>query len=134
MSSENTTTYPLPTVLASGPGGRPSKYDPAFCDRVIEYGRMGKSRTWIAAEIGVMRETLIEWEKAHPEFSDAMSRARLLSQQWWEDAGQAGVITQGFSAPVWAKNMSCRFRDEWGDKVEASGEVALRVFVNESGN
>lgn len=109
------------------PAGRPSDYDPAYCDDVIEYGKLGKSRAWIAATLGICRQTLANWEAAHPEFLDATSRAKLLSQLWWEDAGQTGMTADKFNATVWAKNMNCRFRDEWVDKqeIEHGGQVTV---------
>jgi DNA-binding XRE family transcriptional regulator len=130
LSSDDQPTYPLPAVRASG-RGRPSTYDPAFCDKVIEFGRMGKSRAWIAAELGVNRDTINEWEKVHPDFSVAMSHAKTLSQQWWEDAGQAGMMMPGFGATLWAKNVNCRFREDWGDKNDLTikGDAANPLAV-----
>ena len=78
-------------------GGRPTAYDPAYCDDVIEYGRAGKSLTWIATELGVVKQTIHNWMAEHPEFLDAMTRAKELSQRWWEDKGQEGV--DGCSLP-----------------------------------
>lgn len=108
-------------------GGRPSDYDPAFCEKVVEWGSQGKSRTWIAATLGKHKDTIYAWMKEHQEFSDAMERARLLEQLWWEDAGQTGMFLggSGFNSAIWNKNMACRFRDEWveSSKVELSGEV-----------
>lgn len=98
------------------PAGRPTKYDPEICDTVISYGESGKSRAWIAATLGISRQTMANWEEAHPEFLDAMTHAKLLAQKWWEDAGQMGMEADKFNATVWAKNMSCRFADEWRDK------------------
>src|SRR5262249_50975861 len=95
--------------------GRPTKYDPVYCEKVIEWGRQGKSRTWIAAELGVDRDTLENWSQAHPEFFGAISRAKMLEQQWWEDKGQEGMISDKFNQAIWAKNMSCRFPTEWRD-------------------
>ena len=70
------------------PMPRPTKYDPSYCDKAIEWGKAGKSRTWIAAELDVIRETMYEWAKVHPEFSDALARAKLFEQRWWEDKGR----------------------------------------------
>lgn len=100
------------------PAGRPSTYDPAYCDDVIGYGRAGKSRAWIAAELDISRQTLANWEKTHPEFLDAMDRAGVLSQQWWEDQGQIGLTAEKFSAPVWSRSMAARFPDDWREKSE----------------
>lgn len=105
------------------PAGRPTSYKPEYCDQVIEWGALGKSLVWMAASFGVSRDTVHEWSKVHPEFSDALTRARALSQQWWEDAGQSALGMPGFSAALWAKNISCRFREDWTDnsKTEITG-------------
>jgi transposase len=64
--------------------GRPSKYDPAFCDRVEELGRQGASVLECALELGVCKQTLFNWQEEHPEFLDALTRARAHRQVWWE--------------------------------------------------
>lgn len=125
------------------PAGRPSEFDPAFCDDVIEYGKAGKSLTWIASEIGVVKQTLHNWMAAHPEFMDAMTRAKQHSQRWWEDKGQLGMEQQGFNASVWSRSMAARFPDDWrevkgteltgkdGGAIETVGKVE-RVIIDPS--
>ena len=98
--------------------GRPTKYRPEMCDQVIEWGRQGKSRTWVAAELGVDRDTIDNWAKAYPEFFGALARAKALEQQWWEDAGQSGMTLQGFGQSVWSRSMAARFPDDWREKSE----------------
>ena len=95
--------------------GRPTKYAPSYCEKVIEWGKAGKSRTWIASELEITRETLYDWMRTYPIFSDALTRAKLFEQRWWEDKGQEGVDADKFNGGVWAKNMSCRFPKEWRD-------------------
>lgn len=75
----------------------------------------------MAAELGISKQTFYDWEKANPEFLDATTRAVTLSQQWWEDAGQNGMVASLFNSTVWSKNMAARFRDEWTDRQEISG-------------
>lgn len=105
------------------PAGRPTIYDPAHCERVIELGREGKSHAQIAAALDVARMTLYEWASRHPEFSDAITRAKDLAQAWFEDRGQAGLSSREFNASLWAKQVSCRFREDYTDtsKQEISG-------------
>jgi len=95
------------------PGGRPTSYDPSYCDKVIEWGRQGKSKAWMAAEMGVVRVTIDNWANAHPEFLDSFTLAMELSQQWWEDAGQTGMIENSISAPIWSRSMAARFPADW---------------------
>lgn len=103
---------------------RPTEYKQEFCERVIEYGKQGKSVAWMAAELGVSKDSLYEWAKVREEFSDAFTRARLESQRWWEDAGQAGMLTPGFGASVWSRSMAARFPEDWREAkgVELTGK------------
>lgn len=120
--------------------GRPTVYDPSYCDSVIEYGRIGKSLTWISTELGVVKQTIHNWMAAHPEFLDAMTRAKELSQRWWEDEGQLGLTKAGFNSSVWSRSMAARFPDDWreikGQEISGPGgsPVALqevrRVIVD----
>ena len=115
--------------------GRPTDYRPEFCEQVIELGRQGKSHAQIAATLGCARKTLYEWQSLYPEFSNAIMYARDLAQAWFEDIGQVNMVapTQGFSASLWAKQVSCRFADDYTDKQkqEVTGATSLEVrFVS----
>ena len=121
--------------------GRPSDYDPSYCERVIELGKEGASVIEMAHEIGVVKQTLYDWEKAHPEFLDAMTRAREASQVWWEATGRKNMLTSGFNASVWSRSMAARFPRDWrevkgteltgkdGGPVETVGKVE-RVIID----
>lgn len=111
------------------PGGRPTDYRIEYCDNVIEWGKLGKSRAWIAAELDITVKTLHSWELANPEFLIAMDRSRVKSQQWWEDAGQGGMERQGFGASIWSRSMAARFPDDWREKQtqEHTGAVMVNL-------
>ena len=94
-------------------GGRPTDYDPSYCDKVIEWGRAGKSKTWMAAELDCTRQTLDNWAASHPEFLDALTRAITKAQAKWEDDGQTGMTSDKFNSSVWSRSMAARFPDEW---------------------
>jgi hypothetical protein len=94
--------------------GRPSKYDPKVCKRVLELGRQGYSVVEMACDIGVSRNTLeTQWPAAFPEFLEAFTRAREESQAWWEKAGREGLKADRFNAAVWSRSMSARFPKDW---------------------
>jgi transposase len=93
--------------------GQPEKYDPAYCELVLEWGQQGKSKTWMAAELGIAKQTLANWADQHPEFLAALTRAKTLEQKWWEDAGQRNLTTSGFAQTMWGRSMAARFPDEW---------------------
>lgn len=108
---------------------RPTKYDPAMCDVLVQCGEQGMGRAEMAAELGITRQTLNEWCSTNPEFSDAVKRALDLSQAWWERKGREGAIgmVDGFNATGYIFQMKNRFRDEWSDthKTEHSGNLSV---------
>lgn len=53
------------------PAGRPSKYQPEYCEMLIKHMSQGKSFWSFAAEVDVCFDTLSEWTKTHQEFSEA---------------------------------------------------------------
>ena len=97
------------------PGGRGTLYKKEHCETAMRLGADGASRAEIAETIGVHRDTLHEWEDRHPEFSDAMKRAKQAEQVWWERKGRVGMEADKFNSAVWAKNMNCRFPKDWRD-------------------
>ena len=64
--------------------GRPSTYKPEYCEQVMEYMCKGYSLSAFAGSIGQSRETMYEWCSKHPEFSDAVCRARAMRLVPWE--------------------------------------------------
>lgn len=103
------------------PAGRPSLYDPAYCEEVVALGRLGKSEAQISAAIDVPRSTLHNWRDAHQEFAAALTRARDLAQAWWEDAAQNGNANSVIGPAVWKHSMNCRFRGDYAERQEHSG-------------
>lgn len=110
--------------------GRPTTYDPAFCDKVIELGQTGASKHEMALEIGCAWSTFALWQSEHPEFSDAVKAATDSAQAWWEREGRKATFgaTPNFNATSFIFNMKNRFPEDWRDKQERelSGGVTLR--------
>ena len=65
-----------PPAALKRPVGRPTKYDPAFCEEIVEVCAEGHSITGFAGKIGVDRDTITEWAKVYQEFSVALKRAK----------------------------------------------------------
>lgn len=104
-------------------GGRPTKYDPAYCEKAVGFGKQGKSVEWIACEFEVHVDTIYEWAKVHPAFSDAITLAKQYEQRWWEDTGQEHLTTTGFSASAWSRSMAARFPKKWREKTQVDHGV-----------
>lgn len=105
------------------PVGRPSKYKPEYCERVVELAKEGKGWADYAAEFDVDRVSLYDWAAAHDEFSTALSRAKVFEQQWWEAAARQGMFADKFNALVWKTSVQARFRDDYTERkvTEVSG-------------
>lgn len=108
-------------------GGRPSEYKPEYCDVVIECGKNGDSITQMAVACDVVKDTLKDWSARYPEFSVAFSKAKELSQTWWENKAKEHLVELPGGAKInsglWGKIMAARFPAEYRDnsKVELTG-------------
>lgn len=116
--------------------GAPTKYDPKFCKDVITFGEQGLSKAQMAARFKVHRDTLHQWEKAHPQFSDAVKKAVGLSQGFWEDKLQnaaLGIDQEAAQAnpTLMIFQMKNRFPADWREKQTTEHEVsgAKKVVV-----
>lgn len=117
------------------PAGRPTTYDPSYCEVVIEMGKQGKSKAQMAARFNVARSSIDAWAEANPEFSEAINIAMSHAQDWWENAGQEGMFLGGggFNANVWKKSMEARFRDDYTERkeVHSTGDLSIKHSVAE---
>lgn len=113
------------------PAGRPSDYEPEFCETVIEMGREGASRAEMAAELEISHQTWYNWEKKHPEFLEATTRARHLAQGWWEKQGRKGIWSREFNASAYRLQMMNRFPKDWRDKQDVNVRTPDGIQVEE---
>lgn len=102
------------------PAGRPSEYNPAYCETVIAAGDEGQTLAEMAATIGVNRATLKDWTERYPEFSSAVKTGLDRAQAWWERQGRVATFGgfDGFNATSYIFQMKNRFKEDWRDKVE----------------
>lgn len=79
--------------------GRPTKYKPEFCEIIEKDLAMGYSKEAACGGIGITKETMYQWIKTHPEFSDAIRRGELKSIRHYESrliAHGSGKKMDGF--------------------------------------
>lgn len=132
--------------------GRPSKYNPIFCQKIIEYFDIDPSifrdititykdgstkeiseeeaaplPTFMkfARSIGTFHDTLHDWVKKYPEFRLAYNRCKELQFEFLVDNGLRGNY-QGYFAGLYMKNM-CGWRDKEEDKPVPQ---SIKVFIN----
>lgn len=107
-------------VKQKRPVGRPSKYKPEYCEAVIEMAKQGKGWANYAATFEIDRATLYDWAAAHEEFSTALTRAKVLEQQWWEDQARENLRSREFNANLWIKSAQARFREDYTERKETA--------------
>ena len=56
------------------PGGRPTLYKPEYVKQAYRLALLGCSQAEMGRIFGVDDETVAEWKRVHPEFSDACAR------------------------------------------------------------
>jgi len=104
------------------PVGRPTKYDPAFCEQVVELGRIGKSIEQIAANLGVSTRVLFDWRDKHEDFLHALEYAKELELDWWETVGQTHMIenkeSDKLNASIWSRSMAARFPKKYRESTK----------------
>jgi hypothetical protein len=101
-------------------GGRPTLYDPEYCDLAIEHMSGGLSIAGLAGRLKVSRDTIYQWAQDHEEFSDALNEARAASAAWWEDrAIEVASGMEGAGAPAMVIfGLKNRVQYDWRDKTE----------------
>jgi hypothetical protein len=121
--------------LTPNPVGRPSKYDPIYCNKVLEYGALGKSFEQMSALMGVGITTMKRWREEHEEFRTALEDAQALSQTWWEDHAQSYLVEhkdgEKLNTGLWSRSMAARFPQNYSDRVKQEisgpGGTALKT-------
>lgn len=84
----------------------------------------------MAAALDVAKQTIYNWEKEHDEFLDALTRARELAQAWWEDKGQEGLTADRFQPSLWAKQVSCRFPNDYRENKQQVDHTTNGKTIN----
>jgi hypothetical protein len=108
-------------------GGRPSLYDESFCDIARKLGADGKLPAQIARTIGVCKETLHEWARVHPKFSDALKDAKTASEGWMLDVSQdsaSGSNPQANPAMIkFLLSAAHGYREKSDQSIEIEGNI-----------
>src|SRR3989344_5489939 len=91
--------------------GRPSKYKPEYCEFAIKLMDKGYSKYALAGKLRVSRDTIYEWCKNYPEFSDSIKRGEARSILFWETKGLEALEgkVKHFLVGLWIYIMKSRF-------------------------
>jgi transposase len=130
MGKRGRPAKPKPEIsVEKRPVGRPTKYRPEFCERVIEMGKYGASKHEMAAKLDIHYDNFKEWQEKHPEFHVAVKQSLYYSQAWWEENGRTATFggCDGFNATSYIFNMKNRFKEDWRDRVETDNKHTHEV-------
>ena len=116
-----------------GKQGRPSLYKPEYDALLIDHMASGLSYDCFGAIVDVHTDTLYEWEKVHPSFSEAKRKAFIRNRLFWEKLGTQYIThtdskfesTPKLNSTVYIFNMKNRFPKEWRDRTEVKQEVKI---------
>lgn len=103
--------------MAKNKVGRPSSYDPAYCDKVIKFLAGGHSVTAFAGHIGVARSTIFKWADEIVEFSDALKVGQAKATAFWEAILVKVARDGGGNATAAIFGLKNRAGEDWADKV-----------------
>ena len=103
--------------------GRPTDYRPEYCEKVIEFGKLGYSKAEIALELDVDRGTLDNWLEEHPDFFTAMAKSQDFCKAWWLKSGRENVDNRSYNSHLYSLHMQNRFG--WNKKTEVTGNIKV---------
>ena len=111
-------SYRNMTKPTGNPVGRPSKYNPEYCEIAVELGKQGFSVAEIAAHFEVDKASLYRWQEENPDFALSMSRAKSFEQAWFEREARLNMKNREFNTNLWYRSASSRFRDDYTERKE----------------
>lgn len=98
------------SATPKNPGGQPTHYKEEYCEQIVEHMATGQSLISFANKINKHKDTIYEWAKVHPKFSDALQLAKQKCEHYWENEGQKCFTNRRLNADWWKFYMKARFR------------------------
>jgi hypothetical protein len=105
-------------VKEKRPVGRPSKYKPEYCERVIALGKEGYSHAELAADLEVDKASMYRWAEEHEDFRTALHAAKTFEQAWFEREARSNMKNRDFNANLWYRSAASRFREDYTERKE----------------
>lgn len=61
---------------AKGPGGRPTKFKPEYCELAYNYCLLGATDAKLAQFFDVSEQTINTWKSEHPQFLESLKKGK----------------------------------------------------------
>ena len=109
--------------------GQPTKYKPEYVKKLKEFLADGYPFEAFAGEVDVCPDTIYEWCKVHPEFSEAKKLGRSKGLKTFIDQGKKGAYgkIKGFNATPWIFMMKNIYG--WKDRLEISEDEEVDELI-----
>lgn len=130
MAGTKLANQKLRVLVPPATRGQPTLYKPEYCQIVEDLGKQGKSVAQIASILNVDRATVYRWADVSEDFRDSLSRAKTFEQDWWETHAQRNLKAKHYQAQVWRTSMSARFKDDYTERTEISGQIDLAAIIS----
>lgn len=108
--------------------GRPTKYKEEYCQQLIDYMSRGMPYGGFAGQIGVHVDTLYEWEKVNPDFSEAKKLGKAKSLDYFCELAHSQMIDGKLNNTAWIFMM--KNLHGWRDKKEEEQSQNINVYVD----
>lgn len=76
------------------PIGRPTEYDPKYCEMLIEHMGQGGTFKGFAGKLRHTEQTLYNWLKQFPEFLESKKIGECMSEDWYVNMGKMMMAGQ----------------------------------------
>jgi len=102
------------------PHGRPSKYKPEYDEMLIQHLADGYTFESFLSKLPDVSsdDTLYEWLKVHPTFSDAKKKGVALGRYFWEQVGKEGITGKNTRVNFTGWIFMMKNRYKWHDNVQ----------------
>lgn len=114
--------------------GRPTLYKSEYCQQLIDHMSEGLSFESFAAVANCCIDTIYEWAKVYPEFSEAKKKGSAKSRLVWERMAIDGAWNssgegshKNLNNAAWIFNMKNRFG--WRDRIESEVTTDSTITV-----
>lgn len=110
-----------------------TKYDPKMCETVIELGKTGASQKIMYSHLGISKTTADRWKKEKPDFAEAMDRAVVESQAWWEREALANLNNRTYNTRLFEVVTRAQFPSDYKERMEIKQDIKQEVQIDFAG-
>jgi len=117
------------TKIVKRDRGRPTKYSPEVFPKIEEYiSSCGREQTslptieGLALYLGITKETVYQWDKEYPDFSDAVKKILMIQKKQLIDDGMYGGKEVNATMAIFLLKVNHNMREE---------PVVLQQFNNQ---